>query len=477
MDDWQYLQAARCWLENGPCLPKDHWQGRWPVVAPLAVSIEMLGETRWAAGLPFLIMAVGILVLLWLLFARLASPRIGSIVTLLLVASPFFAVRLIQPNVEYPELLLLLACIHAILNYRDRGTLGWAALSGLFFGLAIQARETAVVALPILLFLAWKWARHDWRALALAAAFAAIPTLVEFAIFAMETGNPFYRRTLSVSHTSILSSELKVPPDASATPFFNPYFIANWKHEPGLSVHWTIDGLVNLFLNPLAGVSLLLNLLLLPVTWKHLAPKVREAIKIAALIAIYWACVIIYAFAIDPNPRMLVVPIIASHFVLALQLVALRRAGMQLLGAVVLGTIIVAGLVLSLSPSGTQHIERDLERIFRDYEGRLEADYNTRKQITLIRGAETAVSINADRPYLMIQMVDTCQSWADEYLAGRVRIVEDLVMNQLRYAIRPDSGHFCLVEYLEPVPPRDVILARFPNLPEAAAKEGAPLIL
>src|SRR5688572_1435476 len=51
-DDLQYLEAARCWLKNGACLPLNHWQGRWPIVAPLTAAISLLGEARWTIALP-----------------------------------------------------------------------------------------------------------------------------------------------------------------------------------------------------------------------------------------------------------------------------------------------------------------------------------------------------------------------------------------------------------------------------------------
>ena len=45
-DDWQYLNASRCWAAHGPCLPTDHWQGRWPAIVPTAALISVFGESR-----------------------------------------------------------------------------------------------------------------------------------------------------------------------------------------------------------------------------------------------------------------------------------------------------------------------------------------------------------------------------------------------------------------------------------------------
>src|SRR3989337_1984831 len=54
-DDWRYLNAARCWREFGPCLPQDHWQGRWPVIAPLALITGLFGESRISVSISPLI--------------------------------------------------------------------------------------------------------------------------------------------------------------------------------------------------------------------------------------------------------------------------------------------------------------------------------------------------------------------------------------------------------------------------------------
>ena len=51
-DDWQYLDAARCWRAHGPCLPHNHWQGRWPVIAPIALSTGLLAKVDYRSVYP-----------------------------------------------------------------------------------------------------------------------------------------------------------------------------------------------------------------------------------------------------------------------------------------------------------------------------------------------------------------------------------------------------------------------------------------
>ena len=108
MDDWQYLEAARCWRAHGPCLPHDHWQGRWPVIAPLAAVTTLFGESRFTVGLVPLAASVGCLVLLALLGNRLFGRPVGFIASLLYLTVPAFSIQLLDPTVEATELAFCL---------------------------------------------------------------------------------------------------------------------------------------------------------------------------------------------------------------------------------------------------------------------------------------------------------------------------------------------------------------------------------
>ena len=49
-DDWQYLDASRCWAQQGSCLPRAHWESRWSVFVPIAAIVSLLGKSRMAVG-------------------------------------------------------------------------------------------------------------------------------------------------------------------------------------------------------------------------------------------------------------------------------------------------------------------------------------------------------------------------------------------------------------------------------------------
>ena len=259
MDDWQYLRAARCWREFGPCLPYDHWQARWPVIAPIAALTSLLGENRWSVGLAALVPGIVSLILLTLIGNRLMGRPIGYVAALLLLFTPTFSTQLLDPSVEATELGFCLLSAWILLRFGRSNSFLASLFCGLFLGLAFQVRETSFSAVILISMLLISWPHRPALRLWLAAGVGFIlPIAVEFCSFFSETGDPLWRRKLSIAHTQIKSTELLGPIDRVHSPFFNPAYIANWRREPGVHIHWIIDGLVNMFVNANAGLSLFL---------------------------------------------------------------------------------------------------------------------------------------------------------------------------------------------------------------------------
>ena len=91
-DDGRYLEAAQCWAANGPCLPRNHWDGRWPVFAPIAILIRWLGESRWSVQLWPLLSSAGAILLLFHVARRHVAPSVAMLGALLLLATPAFSI-------------------------------------------------------------------------------------------------------------------------------------------------------------------------------------------------------------------------------------------------------------------------------------------------------------------------------------------------------------------------------------------------
>ena len=118
-----------------------------------------------------------------------------------------------------------------------------------------------------------------------------------------------WRRQLSIAHTQIPSTELVGPVDHKRSPLLNPDYIAGWKHQPGIHIHWAVDGLANLLANVMAGLGIPICLVLAAAFWRRLKTGERRIAGWSIASALYWACFLIYVLAIDPKPRMMFVPV------------------------------------------------------------------------------------------------------------------------------------------------------------------------
>ena len=459
-DDWQYLNAARCWADHGPCLPHDHWQGRWPVIAPIAGMIALFGESRLAIGLPSLAYALGCLFLLARLGNRLAGPPVGHVGALVLLVMPIFGVELLGPNAEHPELFFLLLAANFILAYVERQRAWLAFAAGLSWSLALQVRETAILALPLLAIAAWKLARRDHRALMAAAIGAALPILAELLAYYAATGDPLWRRQLSIAHTQIPSTELVGPVDHKRSPLLNPDYIAGWKHQPGIHIHWAVDGLANLLANVMAGLGIPICLVLAAAFWRRLKTGERRIAGWSIASALYWACFLIYVLAIDPKPRMMFVPVALTALALAVLLGRLEKTGSAPLSFTALAVCWVAGTASILLHPQVRTSEAPAAKWAARYPNAIETDETTHRHLALVPSSRDFADLASKRPMLAIKLDIDCRKWAERNLPGRLLFVDRSPFSLIDRFAPGRGGNLCLFRYAAPVGPADIMQAR-----------------
>jgi hypothetical protein len=452
-DDWHYLQAARCLREHGLCLPHEHWSARWPVVGPIALFTFIFGESRFAVSIAPAIASFVALALLALIGNRLFARPAGWVSALLLLLTPAFAVQLSQPAVEATEVCFIFGGFLTVMKWQESPRVWWALLAGLLFSLAIQVRETALVAAPFA-FLYLYVGKPKPRLLdVLAAALGfAIPFLAEFAWFAASIGDPFYRLKLSMAHTQIWSSELQGPIDRSHPPFFNKAYIANWRMEPGIHVHWAIDGLLNLFVNGLAGLSIpFVTLYLLFGRKKIGSVTAKQALTLLFLAVGYIAC-LIYAFAIDPKARMMVVALSMTNLALALITLRLRKIGYPLVAYATWIAAAILGLTLQYGHQRTDILEDAAKNWLSQRSGQVEVEPSTRKYLALLPAANRLPGLNADRPYLLFSSPTPCAEWiAKSGLPPHSLTVMEAQRNT-RVLLPGIGGEMCLLRYDRTIP-------------------------
>lgn len=449
-DDYQYLAAARCWVEHGPCLPRDHWQGRWPLIAPLAAIIGLLGESRLTLAL---IPSAAYLACLALIVAcgnRLFGHSVGWIAACLAAVTPIFAIQALDPNVEGIELAFILAGFFALARMRDGPGKLWPILAGVCFAMAVQTRETAVIVLPFAAAAAWCWTPRGQRIpLLWALAGFVAPFLVEAAVFAYTTGDPMWRRNLSIAHTQVASTELIGPPDHRGLPFFNSSYIARWNHEPGVQLHWSVDGLLNLLINPKAGLSLLLAPMLLFAYRGRFPFAERRRGAMLLVGALLYACGLIYALAIDPKARMMFVPITASILVLAFVIARLALDPSRGIARLVVIVYAICGLSVVAAEPRLFYAEQSARGWILARAGEVKTVEDTRRHLTLLPEAAALPGAKAQARFLLLRVAGSCQRWiANARLEHHaMRVTEQEPLSLVGYVLPGVGGSLCLFEY------------------------------
>ncbi|HYC95515.1 MAG TPA: glycosyltransferase family 39 protein [Sphingomicrobium sp.] len=452
-DDLQYLNAARCWVDHGPCLPLDHWQGRWPIIAPLAAAISWLGEARWVVALPTLIASLACLALVYGIGRQLFDRTAAVIATSLLAIAPVFVLQSLDPNVDSIELAFVLGGFAAMLRGRDGDSLLWPALCGLSFGLALQSRETALAIAPmaIIAFALAHPLRRGPKPWLIGAAAVTLPFAVEAILFAVQTGDPLWRRRLSVGHAQLVTTELQGRSHVSGSPFFNRELIENWRHEPGLSLHWTVDGLVNLIVNPrTAGLFVLL-----PFLWvmcrAYLTEQQRRIVLFLALGAIIHAAIIIYLFAIDPKPRMMLPAVTAAALALGPILAALLRERVVFAWALLFGLSSISAANI-LSGYRSDRADRIAASWIQPDGHRIETARQTHRRLIFQPGVRSLAPMTANRPWLMLQVNNSCGGWLDDVGIDRRWLPIERIASLGSYppAFVERQAHLCLFRYADP---------------------------
>lgn len=300
-DDFHYLEAARCAVEmHAPCLPVTHWGARYPLILALSAAIAMFGETRLALILPSLLYGFAAIILL----VRIVERQFGRLEALIagftMVTTPIVGLQLIALNVDIVELCFALASIFAMQKAVPSTDRRWAAISGVLLGLAVMSRTTALTFIPMAAIV-FIFMRTPARRLAKPFAIGLAATfLVDAAVYAVWAHDPLYGWHLALSHAQLPSTEIATPLAAGESPLFNLHLITGWKRTMGISVHWTVDALLNLIADPSIGLTFVLMAVLLILYRRNM----NVVTSILLTCAIVHFSMLVFGLAIDPKPRM-----------------------------------------------------------------------------------------------------------------------------------------------------------------------------
>jgi hypothetical protein len=271
---------------------------------------------------------------------------------------------------------------------------------------------------------------------------------IEFLVYQWATGDFLYRRQLSLNHARIPSSELPHSIDTSRSPLLNREIIGGWKRQPGIQVHWLVDGPLNLILNAKAGFSLLLTPLLLVVGQRELAPTARRKAWLLLGFAALYIAAINYVFAMDPKPRVMLTALAASSMALGLVSAELWRSGRKLLVGASLGSALVgSALVVAgyLRPSWADH---QAKLWIEQHPGGIGIDGMTRMFLTLSPELRRLPGFEAGRPYAMVISTSACADWVTRAgLSSDVLVVAGERRLSLFPPIDGSGAWICLLKF------------------------------
>lgn len=322
-DDWYYLEAARCWVaHNAPCLPTTHWAARLPIIAPIAAVLGLLGETRAGLAGVALFHGLAALGLFMLLVARQFGRLEAGLAGMALAVTPIFAANMTALNVDMVELTWALAALLCLQQAVLKENRRWAMAAGIMLGIAIMARTTSLLLLPIggLGLIAFPRLR---RFIVPAAGGLLLILAFDALRYEVMTGDPLHGWRLALGHAQLPSTQIAAPLSAQESPLFNRQLIAGWRRGMELEVHWSIDGLLNLLAHPLIGLTLLTAGALL-LAERRSAPRTLWLLAGAGALD---ALGLIYALAIDPTPRMFLLLLGAGAAIIGVLGASLWRQG------------------------------------------------------------------------------------------------------------------------------------------------------
>jgi Dolichyl-phosphate-mannose-protein mannosyltransferase len=402
-DDWQYLQAARCVVENGFCLPQTHWAARLTMVLPMAGVISVFGESREVLWLVPVVSGVAGTVAFAALVERYFNKTAAVLASLILVSTPIVGTQFLSPNisiVEFGAVMLALLALDTGMRRNDRR---WLFCSGLFLGAAMLARSTSaaliiIVAASIIL-------SGRTRLLIPLMTGLLSPLLLEALVYLNLTGDPFYGWSLSLRHTKIYTSELSPNVDLSKSALLNPEFIAGWHQTMGIHVHWTIDAAINNLLDPMIGPTLCAALVLMLVGRQWLD---RRHWFLLAAGSLYF-CALTYGLAVHPQGRMFLPVAAASAAIAGAIGTELWRRGDRMIVIALVVSLGLSAISISGRAMALGGIEPVAARWAAERPGQMAMDERTRHTLTLDPALNRLPSAPTDfQDHMLVIGVNNC---------------------------------------------------------------------
>jgi 4-amino-4-deoxy-L-arabinose transferase-like glycosyltransferase len=409
-DDYEYLQAARCWVANGPCVPETHWASRWPIVAPVAQVLALFGESRTTAAIAPLLWWLSGVAGVAVLGARWFGAKAGVIAANLFVVLPVYAVTALSIGADVPEVTLQLWSLVLASEAWRKQSRRWAVAAGALAAVSFATRETSVAFLGAAA-IAWLALDRHRRSVLLWAlpGFVAV-VAAELAAYWVVTGDVFYRTALSFRHASMFTSELAASVDRSRSPLFNPEFIAGWKREMGIELFWPVDPWLNLLATPRLGATLIAAAAATLLWRQYLSAAEQRRCALLTVGALLAASALIYGLAVDPKSRMFMGLAAAAALVLGAALAAAWERGRALPVLLVAGVLVIFQLSIHSEAINRFEAERAARAWIAAHPAQIEMDPSAVSYLALVPQASALPRSGSGRPLVLAVTSSTCAS-------------------------------------------------------------------
>ncbi|OFX05028.1 MAG: hypothetical protein A3E78_00845 [Alphaproteobacteria bacterium RIFCSPHIGHO2_12_FULL_63_12] len=223
-DAERYVAAALEWRDEGFYLGETHWALRHLFVLPMAAIFTLFGTSEFAATIPNILYAAGLVAVTLYFGRKYLGEGEGTIAAILVAISAYFVSRPVQIGVYGAEIFFAaIACWLFVSAQMARRRIFCLVAAGVFAGLAWTIREQTLFLIVAFGLSSLFDRRQPLLSLAAIGIGFGSVLAVEWIIYWLSAGDPFYRYRIDLDHRSTGWATLDSSSDPWTAKLFRPF--------------------------------------------------------------------------------------------------------------------------------------------------------------------------------------------------------------------------------------------------------------